>query len=188
MKLENNLTPLRSPDRRLDLYSSAGYDPGAGFVKRLLWYYTSLMFFESGWMPVGRLKVILLRCFGSHIGCGVVIKPNVRIKYPWHLSVGDHVWIGQEVWIDNLAQVTLDAHSVLSQGVYLCTGSHDHRKPTFDLVIRPISIRSGAWVCARATILGGVTIGNHAVVGAGAVVGRDVPRQGKVRLALEILE
>ena len=120
------------------------------------------------------VKARLLRLFGARIGRGLVIKPHVRIKYPWRLAVGDHCWIGEGVWIDNLADVTLGSHVCLSQGAYLCTGSHDHRRRTFDLITRPIRVEDGAWVAARTTLLPGVTVGANALVAGGSVVVKDV--------------
>lgn len=155
--------------RNLAAYDNTDYDPGRGAVMRIVWYCVSLLIFESGWFPVSGLKCRLLRMFGATIGQGVVIKPHVRIKYPWKLVVGDHCWIGQEAWIDNLDQVTLESDVCLSQGVYLCTGSHDHRSPTFELKTAPILIRHGAWVAARAIVLGGAVVERGEVVGAGMV-------------------
>jgi putative colanic acid biosynthesis acetyltransferase WcaF len=159
----------------LSRYDNAGYSPGRGKLLQALWYFTSLLFFESGWLPLASPKRWLLRLFGARIGAGLVIKPNVRIKFPWRLSLGDHCWIGQGAWIDNLADVTLGSHVCVSQQVYICTGSHDHRKRTFDLIVRPIVVDTGAWLGARALILGGVTVGANAVVAAGSVVDKDVP-------------
>jgi putative colanic acid biosynthesis acetyltransferase WcaF len=156
-------------------FENTDYDPGRGAVARLLWHYVSLLFFEGGWLPSYKLKVGLLRCFGARIGEGVVIKPNVRIKYPWRLVVGDHCWIGQDAWIDNLADVRIGSHACVSQGVYLCTGSHDYRSRTFDLIVEPIIIEDGAWVAARSTVLPGVTVGANAIVAGGSIVTRDVP-------------
>lgn len=156
--------------RRLDLYDNSDFDPGRGFIVRTLWYFLSVIVFESAFFPVISIKPILLRAFGASIGIGVVIKPRVRIKYPWRLTVGDHCWVGEEAWIDNLADVTVGPHSVISQGAYLCTGSHNHRVETFDLITRPIRIGAGAWICARAIVLGGVTIEDDVVVPAGSVV------------------
>ncbi len=155
--------------RRLDLYDNRDYQPGRGSVVRTIWYYVSLILYESGWLPVLGLKIRILRLFGAQIGTGVVIKPHVRIKYPWRLTVGDHSWIGQDVWIDNLDDVTLGSHSVLSQGAYLCCGSHDHRSPTFELRTGPIVVGRGAWVCARAVVLAGAVVGEGEVVPAGSV-------------------
>lgn len=158
----------------LSAYTPADYRPGRGRVTQLLWYLVSVAFFESGWFPLTRLKPALLRAFGARIGSNVTIKPNVRIKYPWRLAVGDHVWIGQESWIDNLADVEIGSHVCLSQRAYLCTGGHDHRSRRFDLQTEPIVLADGCWVAAAAVVLGGVTIGKNSLVAAGSVVTRDV--------------
>jgi putative colanic acid biosynthesis acetyltransferase WcaF len=160
----------------LDLaaFDNSDYDPGRGVFIRTVWYFCSLLFFESGWLPVSRVKVWLLRQFGARMGRGVVIKPHVRIKYPWRVAVGDHCWIGQGVWIDNLADVHVGNHVCISQLAYLCTGSHDHRTRGFDLITKPIDVRDGAWLGARCTILPGVTVGANALVAGGSVAAKDV--------------
>lgn len=156
-------------------YTAGDYDPGRGGLARLIWHFVSAVFFESSLFPVTGPKRALLRAFGAQIGRGVVVKPNVRIKYPWRLSVGEHAWIGQEVWIDNLADVRIGAHACISQRAYLCTGSHDHRRRGFDLRIGEIEIGPGAWVTASVIVLSGASIGANTIVTAGSVVHSDVP-------------
>ncbi|QDU91504.1 Maltose O-acetyltransferase [Pirellulimonas nuda] len=156
-------------------YTVGDYHPGRGALVRLIWILVSCVAFEGGWFVLGRVKPWVLRRFGAKIGRGVVIKPNVRIKHPWRLSVGDHVWVGQGVWIDNIVEVEIGSHVCVSQGVYFCTGSHDHRRPSFDLTPQAIRVGSGAWVAARATLLPGVSIGRNALVAACSVVTSDVP-------------
>lgn len=171
-------SPLEPPAPscvNLASFCNAFYDPGRGRLVRTLWYFVSLLFFESGWFPWSAAKRRLLRCFGARVGRGVVIKPQVRIKYPWRLTVDDHAWIGQEVWIDNLIDVAIGSHVCVSQRAYFCTGSHDHRRSTFDLITRPITIEPGAWVGAGAILLGGVTVEANAIAAAGSVVVEDVP-------------
>ncbi len=155
-------------------YSNRGYRPGRGLMTRCLWYVVSLLVFESGWFPASKLKCWLLRLFGARLGKGVVIKPQVRIKYPWRLSLGDHCWIGQEAWIDNLADVQIGHHVCISQRVYICTGSHDYRERSFDLITRSVQIHDGAWLGAGSLILAGNKIGANAIVAAGSVVTKDV--------------
>jgi putative colanic acid biosynthesis acetyltransferase WcaF len=155
-------------------YRPHGFSPGRPAAALALWYVVNLLVFESGWFPWYGLKRWLLRQFGASLGHGAVIKPHVRIKYPWRLRLGNHCWIGEDVWIDNLAEVEIGSDVCLSQGVYLCTGSHDHRRPTFDLITRPIVIEDQVWVAARALILPGVRIGRGAVIAAGSVVTQDV--------------
>jgi len=150
------------------------YSSGRGGVLRTLWYYCSLLVFESGWLPVSGFKARLLRLFGAQVGVGLVIKPHVRIKYPWRLVVGDHCWIGQGAWIDNIEDVRIGSHVCVSQLVYFCTGSHDYRRRKFDLTARPIAVADGAWIGARATLLPGVSVGANAIVAGGSVVTKSV--------------
>lgn len=166
----------RAPWATLAAYAPPkGYSPGRGLVVRALWYVLSLVVFQSGWMPFYGMKRWLLRRFGAAVGVGAVIKPHVRIKFPWRLRLGAHCWIGEDVWIDNLADVEIADDACVSQGAYLCTGSHDHRRVTFDLIVKPIVIEEAGWVGARAVVLPGVTVGRGAVIAAGSVVTRDVP-------------
>lgn len=158
----------------LSTFDNPEYNPGRGRLVRTLWYYCSLIVFESGWFPLSGAKARLLRLFGARIGRGLVIKPHVRIKYPWRLTVGDHCWIGQEAWIDNLADVEIGSHVCISQRTYLCTGSHDYRRSTFDLITKPILIEPGAWIGASATLLPGVKVGANSLVAGGSVVTRNV--------------
>lgn len=114
--------------------------------------------------PFSGLKVFLLRIFGAKVGKGVVIKPNVNIKYPWLLEIGDHTWIGERAWIDNLAQVKIGKNCCISQGAMLLCGNHNYKKPTFDLIVKPITLEDGAWVGALSVVCPGVTIKSHAIL------------------------
>jgi len=129
---------------------------------------------RSYWLPVSGFKVFLLRLFGAKIGEGVRIKPGVLIKFPWRLSMGDYVWLGENLWIDNLAQVTIESHVCLSQGVYLCTGNHSWTDPNFKLITEPITIEEGSWIAARSVIGPGVTVKKGAVLGLGSVTGKSL--------------
>ena len=159
----------------LGAFSNPEYDPGRGKLIRTVWYFVSLLVFESGLLPVSGLKRRVLRWFGATIGEGLVIKPHVRIKFPWRLTIGNHCWIGQEVWIDNQADVSIGNHVCVSQRTYFCTGSHDHRSRTFDLITKPIRIGDGAWLGAGSMVLGGATVHSNAVVAGGSLVVKDVP-------------
>jgi putative colanic acid biosynthesis acetyltransferase WcaF len=172
------IAPAGSTDQQawvdLGAFRNDEYSPGRGPLQRTAWYITSLIVFESGWFPIIRFKAWMLRCFGARIGTGLVVKPQVHIKYPWRLTVGDHCWIGQGAWIDNLADVRLGDHVCISQGAYLCTGSHDHRRRSFDLITAPIAVGSGAWIGAKAIVLPGCDLAANCVVAAGAVVRQPV--------------
>ena len=128
----------------------------------------------SSFQPWNGLRIAVLRLFGAGIGKGVIIKPHVRIKFPWKLQVGDHAWIGEEVWIDNLDHVRVGSHCCISQGVYICTGSHDWKSPEFALQTAPVAINDKAWLCAKSMVAPGVNIGEGAVLGFGSVATGDL--------------
>ena len=94
----------------------------------------------------------MLRLFGAKVGSGVVIRSRTNISFPWRLQIGDHVWIGEEVMILALAPVTIASHCCISQRAFLCTGSHDFDKPSFDLITKPISIGESSWIAACAFV------------------------------------
>jgi maltose O-acetyltransferase len=85
----------------------------------------------------------------------------------------------EPVFFDCQEQITIGDHAFLGHGVKLLTGGHDYTKFDNERQItrttKPITIGRGAWVGSFAIVLGGVTIGEHAVVGAGSVVTKDVP-------------
>lgn len=119
------------------------------------------------------MKCSVLRAFGAKIGRGVVVRSRVNITFPWRLEIGDHVWIGDEVFILSLDRVSIASNVCVSQRAFLCTGSHDYKKATFDLKTKPIFIGEGCWIAAGAFIGPGVTIRENTICAAGAVVLRD---------------
>jgi putative colanic acid biosynthesis acetyltransferase WcaF len=150
-------------------FDNSWYRPGSA-AKRLIWYILNAIVFRSSVPFPKGIKTLFLRAFGAKIGRDVLVKPRINIKYPWFLEIGDSTWIGEGVWIDNLGLVKIGKHVCLSQGAYLCTGNHDYKKTTFDLILGPITIEDGVWVGARAVIGPGVTLKSHSVVTAGSVV------------------
>lgn len=110
---------------------------------------------------------MLLRIFGASVGKNIVIKPYVKVKFPWRLSVGDYSWLGESCWIDNLGFVSIGSNTCLSQGVYLCTGSHRWDRSSFDLVVADITIGEGCWICAFSKIAPGSIVSDGSVIGFG---------------------
>jgi putative colanic acid biosynthesis acetyltransferase WcaF len=157
----------------LSSFSNSEYQPGS-FLKRSLWYFTSLLFFRTHIPWSSRLKVLLLRSFGAEVGSQVVIKPSVAIKYPWFLQVGDYSWIGENVWIDNLVNVSIGSNACISQGAMLLTGNHDYKKSTFDLMAKSIEIENGVWIGAKSVVCPGISCLSHSVLSVGSVATSDL--------------
>ena len=164
----------------LSQYNNSWYNPGAGILVRMLWYITQSCFFKSAY-PFSGVRVFWLRFFGAKVGKGVVIKPHVRIKYPWRLRIGNHVWIGEGAWIDNLADVTIGDHSCVSQGAMLLTGNHDYSKSTFDLLVKAIVLEEGVWIGAQALVAPGVVCKSHSVLSVKSVAVKDLDAYGIYR-------
>lgn len=159
---------------RLNNYTLGAYTPGAPFWKQLLWYFVGAPLVQSYLLPISAFKVWILGLFGAKIGQGVRIKPGVRVKFPWQLTVGDYVWIGEDAWLDNIAPIMIESHVCLSQGVYLCTGNHNWSHPDFKLIPAPIHIQESSWIAAKSIIGPGVTVGWGAVLTLGSVAGHSL--------------
>jgi putative colanic acid biosynthesis acetyltransferase WcaF len=159
----------------LSKFDNSWYKRGRSLIVQALWFLVGAPLFRCTIIPFSTFRVAMLRAFGARLGRGVVIKPGAKVKYPWHLSVGDFSWIGEDVWIDNLAAVIIGRSVCISQGAYLCTGNHNWSDQAFGLVIRPIILADGSWVGARSLVCPGVSLHSGAVSSAGSVITRDVP-------------
>ena len=160
--------------QRLDAYRGP-LDPGIlAWLRFASWYCVGRMLVAS-FVPGTFWRRWLLRLYGAKLGVGGRIKPGVRITKPWNLALGDHCWLGENIWIDNLAFVQIGDCVCLSQGAYLCTGNHDFRRVTFDLLLGQIRIDSEAWIAAQAVLAPGTHVGAAAVVGLGSVASGEIP-------------
>jgi putative colanic acid biosynthesis acetyltransferase WcaF len=121
-----------------------------------------------------RLRRAALVAFGARIGAGVLLRPRLRVRFPWKLTIGDRSWIGEDVWLHNQDELTIGSDAVISQGTFVTTGSHAVRRD-MALLTSPVVIGDGAWVTARCIVLGGSRIGVSAVVTPGTVVSGSVP-------------
>lgn len=144
---------------------------------RMIWNVVYLLLFR--WTPArisvfNAWRAFLLRCFGARIGHHCAIFPNVQIWQPWNLTVGDYVALDWDVVCYAVDKIVIGSQSTVSRGAFLCCASHDVTSPTMELTFAPITIGNNAWVGARAIILPGRTVGEGAVVAAGAVVVKDV--------------
>jgi putative colanic acid biosynthesis acetyltransferase WcaF len=159
-------------------YSSHNFQRGAGRVREGLWVCVSWILFRLCPFPCYALKRAVLRAFGARVGRGVIIKPGVKITFPWKLCIGDHVWLGEDSWLLNLAPITLEDHVCISQRAFLCTGNHDYTQRTFTLIAKPIHAETGAWVGAATFVSPGLTLGSHSVLTAGSVATKDLLQFG----------
>lgn len=146
----------------------------SGWYVQLWWLVQASLFAWSPQVFYGWRR-FLLRCFGAKIGKGVIIRPTAHITYPWKVSIGENAWIGDEVVLYSLGEIDIGANTVVSQRSYLCTGSHDYRKATFDIFAKPIRIGEQVWIATDVFVAPGVEVGARTVVGARSSVFGNLP-------------
>lgn len=144
------------------------------FIVQLWWIVQSLLFRTSPQFLYAWRRY-LLRLFGAKIGENVIIRPTVRVTYPWKLKVGDYSWIGDDVVLYTLGNISIGDNVVISQKCYLCTGSHDYTIPSFPIYAKEITIEDESWLATDVFVAPGVTIGKQSLVGSRSSVYKDIP-------------
>jgi putative colanic acid biosynthesis acetyltransferase WcaF len=148
---------------------------GRGIFTVQLWWVVQSTIFAGSPQFLYRWRRFILRLFGAKIGKNVIIRPSVKVTYPWKLKIGDYAWIGDNVELYTLGEITIGKNAVVSQKSYLCTGSHDYQAEAFDIYAKPIVIEDEAWVATDVYIAPGVTIGKGAVIAARSSVYKNMP-------------
>jgi len=147
--------------------------PKNEYVRRLLWYVVQGLLVYHSPRKAKRWRRFWLRRFGADMLGSTSRK--VTIRHPWLLHMEERTMVAEDSEIYNLGPVRIGCHTVISQNVYLCAGTHDYMRPELPLIRPSITIGRGVWICAGAFIGPGVTIGDNSIVAARAVVTRDVP-------------
>ena len=167
MQFSSNHTTLKKD------FDTEDFKVGASVFKVISWYLVNIIFFKSGIVPFSNILVWLLRIFGSTIGRGVRIKPQIQIKYPWKLSIGNFSWLG-DCKIENLDHVTIGKHVCISDGAVLLTGNHDYNTKYFKLITAPIVIEDGVWISASSVVCPGIIAQTHSMLCVGSVANKDL--------------
>jgi maltose O-acetyltransferase len=124
------------------------------------------------------LLLSLLREFMGGVGDGTTIMPSFMCDYGYNIRLGRNVFINYQCIFLDCALIEIGNDVQIGPAVQLYTAQHP-----LDPVVRrsglesasPIRIGNDVWIGGGAVVLPGVTIGDRSVIGAGAVVARDVP-------------
>lgn len=113
---------------------------------------------------------------------GKKIDDSFRLFPPFYTDFGKNITIGKDVFINSgchfqdQGSITIGDGSLIGHNVVLVTINHDlNPKENRKNHYAPIKIGSHVWIGSNATVLSGVTVGDWAVIAAGAVVTKDVP-------------
>lgn len=142
-------------------------------IKRILWTPGKLFFRLTPRTAFG-LRNFILQIYGAKIGEKVHIYNSVHIYFPWNLEIGDYSSIGEYGFIYNLGKITIGESVTISQRAHLCAGTHDYRYSHMPLLKPAIEIKDKAWICADAYVGPGCNVGEGSIVGARAVVSKNV--------------
>ncbi len=125
----------------------------------------------------GHRRSLLGRLLGS-IGADVEIRPPLYVDYGSHLHIGDRVFVNFGLTALDVAEIRIGDDVLLGPNVQLLTPTHpidpEPRRAKWEAAL-PITIGDNVWIGGLAVVCPGVTIGADSVIGAGAVVTRDVP-------------
>lgn len=131
--------------------------------------------FIIGYVPFGFIRMFFYRMANMQIGDATIINMGARIYKSSGITIGDDCVIGENIILDGRAPLTIGDHVDIASEVMIYNSEHDIHDATFKAIEAPVKIGDYVFIGPRAIILPGVTIGDRAVVGAGAVVTKDVP-------------
>ena len=151
-----------------------GFRGRSAVMVQLWWLVQASLFAWSPQFAYGWRRAVL-RYFGAQVGAGVLLRPSVRITYPWKVVIKELTWIGDDVVLYSLGDIHIGSHAVVSQGSYVCAADHDYREADFPIRARPVRIDDQVWVGTRVFVGPGVHIAQAAVVGACSAVFADLP-------------
>lgn len=122
-------------------------------------------------------KALLAEILGRPLPETATIYPPFYCDYGLDIELGERVFVNQGCWFLDLGGISIGDRTMIGPNVTLSTAGHPVQPAErYDYITHaPIVIEERVWIGAAATILPGVTIGHDSVVGAGAVVAKDVP-------------
>ena len=138
--------------------------------------------FKTGWVPMAQ-RYALLKSTGMQHDAGkgyCIIQPNVCIFNGDKLTIGNNVSINENSYLECKGKVEIGNDVMIGHGVSILSNTHNYNR--IDLPMNEqgessekIRIGNNVWIGAKATILMGIHIGDNAIVGAHALVNKDVP-------------
>ena len=134
-----------------------------------------LIFKLNHTMPMTEEYAQLLKeLLGDRLGEGSMISPPMQMVSADKVVIGKNVFINSNFLAMSRGGITIEDDALIAANVSLISNNHDPYERQV-LLCKPVLIKKGAWIGAGATVLPGVTIGKHAIVGAASAVTHDVP-------------
>ena len=122
---------------------------------------------------------VMKELFGNNLGEGSYVAAPLQGACLDRIKIGKRVFINANLLAMARGGITIEDDVQIAANVQIITNNHDPYERMV-LSCKPVLIRKGAWIGAGATILPGVCIGKHAIVGAASIVTKDVPNHAVV--------
>lgn len=123
-------------------------------------------------------NIQILNDLFNQIGSDPYIEPNFYCQFGFNISLGDEVFFNHDCTLMDYAPITIGDQANIAPKVGLYTAYPviaQENEPNQLMIAKPITIQNNVWIGGNTCILGGVTIGNNAIIGAGSVVTQDIP-------------
>ncbi len=137
--------------------------------------FTNLLVHLAGHLPSHHIRRLVYRLAGMQIGAGSSIHIGLRVYQVKNIKIGEDCLIGEDCILDGRDKLVIGNHVDIASQVMIYNAQHNIHSPGFEAVQAPVTIHDYVFIGPRAIILPGVTIQEGAVIGAGAVVTKDVP-------------
>lgn len=128
-----------------------------------------------GFIPFHFIRRVFYRLGGIRIDRGSTLHMGARFYNPWNIRIGKDTIIGEGVVLDGRDKLLIGDHVDIATDVMIYNAQHNVNSENFEAVKQPVIIEDYVFIGPRAILLPGIKIGRGAVVGAGAVVTKDIP-------------
>lgn len=143
-------------------------------IKTIFLEYIVMKLHFVGCVPSHHFRRFFYRMFGMKIGSGSTIHMGLKLYNPFNIEIGEDSIVGEDSVLDGRSKLIIGNHVDIASEVMIYNAEHDVRDPSFRAICAPVVVEDYVFIGPRAIILPGVKIKKGAVVGAGAVVTKDV--------------
>lgn len=166
--------PLTDKHGKSYTWSEAFFQKAIPRLESYLLDFTLMCLQVSTHIPSHIVRNGVWRLVGLKLGPASTLHTGVKVYDPRNIKIGEGTIVGAGCFIDGRDKVRIGNHTDLASEVMIYSSEHDINSPDFRAISAPVSIGDYVFIGPRAIILPGVTIGDRAVVAAGAVVTKDV--------------
>lgn len=126
------------------------------------------------YIPIHFIRKYYFKAFGMKIGRGSVLDMQQHVVAPHKLTIGSNTHINRGCIFDARGKLSIGNNVSISYKVNIMTGSHNVQSKSFESLYKPITINDYVWIGIGSVLLGGIEIGEGAVICAGSVVTKTV--------------